>query len=275
MPYTLSHAAAVLPFVRRRPLVASALVVGSMSPDLLYFLALEPGVDARTHTWLGLLVIDLPVALALLAVFHLLVVPALMALAPRWVRVRVRPRPPRLGVAAVGWIVLSVLIGGVTHLVWDAFTHHDGWVVLQYPRLFREWLWVGMPRYHFLQYLSSVVGGAVVLWYAFARLRRQEPVERVSPLYTPPARPWLVISAVVAAGVGLAVVRAVTVMAWMNHQSVVGFTKTLAAGVPPTDAQLAAGVARVSICVVTGMFVALVAFGAYQRARQRTAEPVD
>ncbi|MBM7772407.1 hypothetical protein JOD54_002611 [Actinokineospora baliensis] len=274
MPYTLSHAAAVLPFVRRTPLVGSALVVGSMSPDLLYFVALEPGVDQRTHTWLGLVLIDLPVALAVLAVFHALVAPALVALAPRWVRERVHPRPPRLGVAAVGWIVVSVLLGGVTHLVWDAFTHHNGWVVLQYPKLFREWLWVGMPRYHFLQLFSSVVGGVVLIWWAVMTLRRREP-RAVAPLYSPPRRPGLVIAAVLAAGAGLAAVRAVTVMAWMDDQSVVGFARTLAAGVAPSGAQVAAGTARIAICVVTGAFVALMVVGVLQRARQRTAGPVD
>ncbi|MGW6509475.1 DUF4184 family protein, partial [Streptomyces niveus] len=44
MPFTLSHAAAVLPGIRRNgtsrgPLLASALVAGSMAPDMTYFAA--------------------------------------------------------------------------------------------------------------------------------------------------------------------------------------------------------------------------------------------
>lgn len=44
LPFTLSHAAAVLPALRRDgtargPLVASALVAGSFSPDMTYFAA--------------------------------------------------------------------------------------------------------------------------------------------------------------------------------------------------------------------------------------------
>ncbi len=44
MPFTLSHAAAVLPGLRRNgtargPLVASALVAGSFAPDMTYFAA--------------------------------------------------------------------------------------------------------------------------------------------------------------------------------------------------------------------------------------------
>lgn len=44
MPFTLSHAAAVLPGIRRNgtargPLFASALVAGSFAPDMTYFAA--------------------------------------------------------------------------------------------------------------------------------------------------------------------------------------------------------------------------------------------
>ncbi|WP_285505720.1 DUF4184 family protein [Actinokineospora sp. NBRC 105648] len=270
MPYTLSHAAAVLPLLRRGPLVGSALVVGSFSPDLLYFIALEPGVDDRSHTWLGLLWIDLPVALAVLALYHALVVPAVLALVPGWLRIRLvdHVAPPRLGVVAVGWVVVSVLVGGVTHLVWDAFTHHTGWGVEHWPSL-RLWLWEGMPRYNFLQYLSSVVGAVLVVVWWRRTLRRAVPATEVPPLYAPPRRPGLVVGAVVASGVVLAVYRAVTVMAGVGGQSVMGFAHTLAAGVPPTHTQLAAGLARVSICLVTGAFVALLVVGLRQRIRAR------
>ncbi|SDD73396.1 DUF4184 family protein [Actinokineospora iranica] len=263
MPYTLSHAAAVLPFVRR-PLVGSALVFGSMSPDLLYFVALRPGVDERTHTWWGLVVIDLPVALALLAVFHAFVVPAALPLAPAWARARLVPfaTPPRLGVATVA----SVLVGGATHLVWDACTHHDGWIVRQVPAL-REWLWVGMPRYHFLQLLSSVLGIALIVWWSARALRRATPAETVPPEYAPPKRPWVVVCAVLGTGVVLAAVNALTTMAGVADQTVLTMAHTMAAGTAPSETQVTVGMVRASIGIVTGVFVALVGYGLLRRAR--------
>ena len=57
MPFTLSHAAAVLPGIRRDgtargPLLASALVAGSFAPDMTYFAdTAVPGRDGvrRCH----------------------------------------------------------------------------------------------------------------------------------------------------------------------------------------------------------------------------------
>ena len=47
MPFTASHAVAALPFLRT-PLPDSALVIGSMTPDLPFYLPLGP--DVATHT---------------------------------------------------------------------------------------------------------------------------------------------------------------------------------------------------------------------------------
>ncbi len=255
--------------------MGAGLVVGSMSPDLLYFVALEPGVDERSHTWVGLVAMDLPIALGVIGAVYWLVVPAVVALAPRWVRVRVVPvRPPELDVRGVLWLVVSVLLGGVTHLVWDSFTHHEGWVVRHYPEL-RLWFVEGMPRYQFLQLASSVLGIAAVLWWSWRALKGRTPVAEVPALYAPPRRPGLVVAGVVAAGLVLAAVRAFTVMAGVGHQSVVGFARTVAAGVAPSHEQVTAGVTRVSICVVTGVFAALLAVGLHQRARARGGRAVD
>ncbi len=267
MPYTLSHAVAVVPLFRR-PLVGSALVFGSMSPDLLYFVLLRPGVDERTHTWWGLVLIDLPVALVLLAVFHAFVVPAALSLAPAWVRARLVTvaTPPRPGVA----VVVSVLVGGLTHLVWDACTHHDGWVVQRFPQL-RLWFWEGMPRYQFLQLASSVLGLAAVLWLSYRYLRRTPPAPEVPPLYAPPARPRAAVAAVLGAGAALAVGNAVTTMAWVADESVAGLARSVAAGVNPGATLLTIGVVRASIGVVTGIFLALTGYGLLLRAREPRA----
>ena len=64
MPFTVSHAAAALPF-RRARLVTSALVVGTMAPDFEYFLPLKTH-DTFGHTFPGILVLTLPVALLVL-----------------------------------------------------------------------------------------------------------------------------------------------------------------------------------------------------------------
>ena len=59
MPFTPSHAAAVLPFLRT-PLPASALVVGSITPDLPFYLPV--GFPWPTHTALAVLGTTVPTA---------------------------------------------------------------------------------------------------------------------------------------------------------------------------------------------------------------------
>ena len=67
MPFTPSHAAAVLPLLGTR-LPASALVAGSVAPDLPYYLPVELGV--RTHTAAAVVGADLLLGLLLWAVWH-------------------------------------------------------------------------------------------------------------------------------------------------------------------------------------------------------------
>ncbi|MEM7737240.1 MAG: DUF4184 family protein [Deinococcota bacterium] len=67
MPFTVSHVAAVIP-LNKKPLVLSALIVGSMSPDVLYFV---PGVPSLplAHSLQGLVLFCLPVSFALLLIY--------------------------------------------------------------------------------------------------------------------------------------------------------------------------------------------------------------
>ncbi len=41
MPFTFSHPAIVLPFLKKKHFSATALVVGTMSPDLEYFFRMK------------------------------------------------------------------------------------------------------------------------------------------------------------------------------------------------------------------------------------------
>ncbi|EWC63798.1 hypothetical protein UO65_0887 [Actinokineospora spheciospongiae] len=113
-----------------------------------------------------------------------------MSQAPRWVRERVVAvaRPPRPGPLPV----VSVLVGEAPHLVWDAFTHHDGFAVTRLP-----WpagsLWTDMPVHQFLQPGSSVVGPAVVPWWCAHYPRGAEPTPAPAR-FAPARRPWLPVT---------------------------------------------------------------------------------
>ncbi len=77
------------------------------------------------------------------------------------------------------WYVSAVL-GALTHVVWDAFTHLDRWGTRVFPVLGREV--AGSPLYWYLQYGGSAVA-AVVIAVFLARALRRTP--RAEPLGVP------------------------------------------------------------------------------------------
>ena len=124
MPFTLSHAAAALPFRKFKP-VWSALVIGTFAPDLQYFLWISDE-DRSGHHFPGVLLFTLPVALLVLWVFEWIVKGPVIELLPSRVQRRLQDKVEPvsfLSWRSFGSIVLWVAVGIATHLVWDQFTH--------------------------------------------------------------------------------------------------------------------------------------------------------
>jgi hypothetical protein len=172
VPFTLSHPAAVLPFLRT-PLLPAGLVIGSMVPDLPYFLPV--GIPrGLTHSLVGSFTIDLAMGLIAFAVWRFVLRAPLRDFSPRWLRERWHPDVGGAGVIrAIGLLVLSLLVGIATHQVWDSFTHPDGWVVLRVG-LLRGQLGSNTVS-HWAQYASSVGGLVILLVWAILWIRRTPP----------------------------------------------------------------------------------------------------
>src|SRR3954469_7753504 len=88
VPFTISHAAAVLPLGRTR-LPMAALMIGSMAPDFAYFLPTELGLPAGagllSHSVSGLFSFCWPVALCVWLLFvHVLEAPTRALLSDGW-----------------------------------------------------------------------------------------------------------------------------------------------------------------------------------------------
>jgi len=137
MPFPLAHPAAVLPFRRYCPRFLSfpALIVGSLSPDAGYFFS-QFQVDDFSHRLAGSIGFCLPVGLLTLLVLYGVGSRIVMALPNPWRRI-FSPlcQQPRGSPLAV---VLSVILGAVMHILWDSFTHKEGWLaqhlsILQFP----------------------------------------------------------------------------------------------------------------------------------------------
>lgn len=153
MPYPFAHPAAVLPLVplMGRFAVPSALVIGSIAPDLWH---LAPVVDrADAHSLPALLWFCLPAGLLAYVLFHLLLKEPLVALiSPRLGAFACR------GLPAAPWhaVVASLLVGALTHLIWDALTHSNDHTI-DGPNWF--------------QHANTALGAAILVWWLWRKLR--------------------------------------------------------------------------------------------------------
>jgi hypothetical protein len=193
VPFTGSHPAAVLPFLRA-PLPASALVIGSMAPDLPFYLPLPQ--TYATHTWLAVVTTDLLLGGLAWALWHGLLAAPGLATAPAPLRARLEGRvrlglAGRLATARQGILLVGALVlGATTHVLWDEFTHARRWGTEHLPALAETW--GPMPGYRWIQYVSSLVGGAVLLVWLVRWWRRTPP----APVERPPRWVWPVLLAV-------------------------------------------------------------------------------
>jgi uncharacterized membrane protein YidH (DUF202 family) len=172
MPLTFAHPAAVIPLRRwlGRVAVPSALVIGSVMPDSPYFLRFSMS-RATSHSVPALFWYCVPVGLAVYLIFHLVLKLPLISLMPPALADRLATivdAPRRLPQVRWWSVLLSLLIGAITHLAWDAFTHGGGAAVRAFDFFRSDLFSIGdyhMLVFRLLQHVSTVLGmGAIAMW---------------------------------------------------------------------------------------------------------------
>jgi hypothetical protein len=175
VPFTGSHPAAILPFLRT-PLPASALVIGSVAADVPYYFPVQPGWE--THDPLAVVTVDPLIGAVVWLLWHgVLAAPALAA-APAGVRARLAGRVSpglraRLRPGPLALAVMALVVGAATHVGWDAFTHGGQWGAEHIAALRRTV--AGVALYDWAQLGSSVLGILVLAWWLRRWWRRVEP----------------------------------------------------------------------------------------------------
>jgi hypothetical protein len=226
MPFTLAHAAAALP-LRRTRLVWSALVIGTFAPDLEYFILLSPD-NRYGHTLTGAILLSLPLALLTLWLFHRFVKAPLIDLLPECIRGRLdsnRSEFHFLGPVRFLWIVVSILLGIATHVLWDSFTHantffYRHWQTLREP--IRVPVLRMIPLYKLLQHGSTIFGLAALsiwflLWY---RKNQVSTFHGTRNRMSTPQKVWLLTVITTVASLGAAL-RSIATIGIPSSQSTV------------------------------------------------------
>jgi hypothetical protein len=176
MPFTLAHPAAVLPLRGVRFLRMAPLILGAMVPDTPYYLPARFGLPTHlgghavpeTHSLAGSYTTDLALGYAALAAVFVLRAPLTALLSVRARALCLAALAPFTRPREWLFAALAILIGVWTHLLWDSFTHPEGWFVLRLPSLRADVMFgpYSGTLYHLLQYLSSAFGLAVMaIWY--------------------------------------------------------------------------------------------------------------
>lgn len=199
MPFTPAHAAIVLPLVKINPryISATGLIIGSVSPDFEYFIKMS--VDSQySHTFPGLFYFNVPVTILLALAFHLAIKRNLIENLPHFLQKRFQQL---LRFDFVAYLknhtlafILSACAGAGTHLLWDGFTHYDGFFAQRIPALrtsFIPYLGVRYPAYYALQHISTAVGLIILLIYIIFMRPDKEAITRRPSIYY-----WLGITVV-------------------------------------------------------------------------------
>ena len=219
MPFTFAHPAAVLPltYLPRRWYSLTGLVVGSVTPDFEYFMRMTVKSE-YSHTPEGLFYFDLPVGLALAFLFHLTARDALIDNLPLFLKKYLT------GYKKINWletfrrqwfvIIISILVGAFSHLLWDAFTHLYKPFDDVMPFLIKPVNLFGdvVPVYNILQHSSTVIGLLFIL-YAIRKLPVDKKMKKGDISY----KYWIVVVSITLAVAGTKLAFSIDKSAYQNY----------------------------------------------------------
>ncbi|WP_018754991.1 DUF4184 family protein [Paenibacillus terrigena] len=204
MPFTFAHPyyAYPLKYIKPKYFSLTGLVLGSMAPDFEYFLMLEP-YSWIGHSMVGLFFEALPLCTLLALIFHYIVKDALVIHLPAIWQLDQRAYHIRGAWSLRGslaWLIFlgSVVVGFITHVLIDAFTHVGGYFVVRYAMLRESVVW-NISVYKILQHSLSLLGLIVIGYVILSNLYRSNPNNsRVTPYVTKKKKLqyWIIVIAI-------------------------------------------------------------------------------
>jgi len=256
MPFTLSHPAAILP-IRRTYLPLSALVVGSLAPDFEYLIHLQPK-SLFSHSLPGVFLFCVPSGFLVLWLFHSIWKKPLIILLPDPHQTRLLNYVqdfPFKPFTRFLMICASLIIGSLTHIAWDAFTHSYGWAVKNFPVFTTPLLQIHGYRirvYKILQHGSSAAGMLLILIIYLNWFKKEARLHLLSPSALRPLARWLVIFVIASSSALMGML-----CAFLKIQS----------GHDPFSFKTALGFAIPSFFLV--LIIELTLYGLYQKSREK------
>lgn len=174
MPFTVSHVVAALPLNNSlgdrfsKYTALSPLVIGSMTPDVAYLTPFLVHQRVDSHSLLGIYLFCIPMGLTIYFLYHWLMAPVWLSLLPSTVQRRLNSDLSigKLPNIPSHVLLISLILGAITHVIWDYFTHETGIpqiIPLMNIPLMTIDSYEIMP-YRVLQHLSSLIGLALLIF---------------------------------------------------------------------------------------------------------------
>ena len=185
MPLTFAHPAAVLTFSRNSKYIHfAALVLGSMAPDFEYFLRGRP-IGEIGHTFTGFFLLNLPLVLLIYLIYHRLIHQPIISHLPEFLQDTYSHQMVGNKTWKVFVFGYSALLGMLTHVIWDSFTHLNGFMVTNLRVLTQTYTVFGyqIPIYKFLQHGSTLFGIMLIFGYLYYRASLME--HKKTPVISP------------------------------------------------------------------------------------------
>lgn len=194
MPFTLVHPIATVPiwFGSKQKLHLASLTIGSMIPDVDYFLFLYP-VKTIGHTFPGIFVQGVPYSIVLLLTIRYIMRRPFLALIPlqiaRKFPLSKKYFPPQ--VFDLINIIVSIAIGATTHLIWDDFDRVSNSAIVKNSEFLKSTISL-LHNYKLLLYCGGIVGLIFLSLWLVKWLSRSPSYHRVETL-----NPWSRVTAIV------------------------------------------------------------------------------
>ena len=169
MPFTFAHPLAVMPIglKQNKYFDLTALIIGSMAPDFEYFIHFKP-YQLHGHTILGQLYYNLPIVILVAVLWHYLIKEQIIINLPKpfdtYYFYLMKANWNISSVKAFFVFVASALFGMFTHLLWDSFTHVEGYFVSSIGFLSSGICFLNheIPIYKILQHGSTLIGVSIL-----------------------------------------------------------------------------------------------------------------
>lgn len=172
MPFTLSHTVAAIPLNKAlgNKTALSPLLIGSMVPDMAYLTPYLVHQRMDSHSLVGIYLYCIPMGLTIYFLYHYLMAPVILSLTPTSIKRYLNPdlslgKLPNISAQV---LLFSLILGALTHVLWDFFTHRSGGIPNYIPWMDTPLIRIDsydiMP-YRVLQHLSSLLGlGLLIYW---------------------------------------------------------------------------------------------------------------